>query len=567
MKSRLTNVPPKCTPLVFVFVWLMFGASQANASTYQTEVYGHASSHYSGYTGYGYVNIGYNAGATLTVSNANLASGRYRLWVRYAMWGHGQQSCGITINGETVGNLIFQSTGSWESWASVKLDFTLPEGGDTIVVTKESGGAALFLDYLYFYQYPEPKYHLAVINGRPDGDYYAGTVVTIQADTQIDGGVFDHWVANPDIAWIANRESQTTTLNMPSSDVTLTAEYQHYPAIKRLVFTPDRDVSACHDLQVKAVAEDVDGDEIEFKWEIVSHPANADPTLTAQADRAILHASLPGDYEVLLTVCDDFDLCSQRQFPVRILATTDYNRNGVDDACETAIDRHGRVVTILLTLSNEHITQHQPNLVTTLIANAIGWVRPVNDPRVLVVLDDNNQGEYEDDAAFVHISLLQSGVSAEFITEPVGGLLPADLEDVEVVWFSNPGYPINDETTIETLLGFVQSGGGLVLQGDDMSWREAAIPLTHLEYIDNGTQYCSQDTDNNVGAHYVVEMVTHFHPVIDGLEGISFAYGDDIDTSNPIHEDEIVLAWTSRVDICDDICAPKPVIVALEISP
>lgn len=215
-------------------------------------------------------------------------------------------------------------------------------------------------------------------------------------------------------------------------------------------------------------------------------------------------------------------------------------------------------------MSNERIAETQSNFSTILASNAIDWVSPVNSPRVLVVPDDNNQGEYEEDAAFVHINLLQAGYRAELIDEPLDGLSPDDLDQVDVVWFSNPGHHIDDEITIDSLLKFVERGGGLVLQGDDMSWREEATPLTHLEHVNNGTRYCGQKTDNNLSANYYVDVVNQPHPVIAGLEGITFRYGDDIDTSIPIQEGEVVLAWTSKVDICNNVCDPKPVIIALD---
>lgn len=352
-------------------------------------------------------------------------------------------------------------------------------------------------------------------------------------------------------------------------DVVITTN--HYPVIKKLVFSPDNHVAACENVQVNTLVEDVDGDELELDWQITNKPDGADPTLTELEDGITFSSDVPGVYEVQLIACDAFELCTELLFPITVLATSDNNQNGLDDACEPDLDKMGRVVTILLTMSNQRFTENHGAVSTTLASNAIDWVSPVDTPRVLLVLDDNNRGEYPDDANNIFFNLAFAGYDVLLVEEPIDGLLPEDLiiegEVVDVVWFSNPGYQIDDLTTIETLSAFVDSGGGLVLQGDDMSWRQEAIGLTHLEFVNNGTRNCGQVTDNDSGASYLVDIVSETHPVIDGLEGITFPYGDDIDKSIALNEGEKVLAWTSSIDgTCPCEFDPRPVIIALDLE-
>ena len=86
-------------------------------------------------------------------------------------------------------------------------------------------------------------------------------------------------------------------------------------------------------------------------------------------------------------------------------------------------------------------------------------------------------------------------------------------------------------------------------------------PLTYLENIDNGTQFCGVGIDNNNGGKYRVTFTDTDHPVIEGLHGQSFTYGDDIDRSVPLGQGEEVLAWAT-LDGDDGSCADRsPVVI------
>jgi hypothetical protein len=145
------------------------------------------------------------------------------------------------------------------------------------------------------------------------------------------------------------------------------------------------------------------------------------------------------------------------------------------------------------------------------------------------------------------------------------------LDGFDVVWFSNPGYPMDDQASFDTLRAALGRGMGVVVQGDDIAWSMGHAfdmsPLTHLTFVDNGTDACGHSSDNNVGeatfdVHYAAS-----HPMIGALGGTSFLYGNDIDNSTPRNEGEEVLAWGGVVNrstgesFCD---ARRPVVVAYD---
>lgn len=235
---------------------------------------------------------------------------------------------------------------------------------------------------------------------------------------------------------------------------------------------------------------------------------------------------------------------------------------------ECADKPKGRVVTVLLTFSNPGISRA---VVDRLARQTVAWAAPVDAPRVLVVQDDNHHNEFVDDSEYVHQVLQGLGYVATFLQETATGLTAKDVTGYDLVWFSNPGYPMDSKTTFDTLLAFSAAGGGVVLQGDDMaySWGEnfSMSPLTHVDFGDNGTSACGVSIDNNAGnGSYRVTFEEGTHPIVSGLSGQTFLYGDDIDRSTPRHEGESVLATAVPVDplgapLCVDT---RPVIVAFD---
>lgn len=230
----------------------------------------------------------------------------------------------------------------------------------------------------------------------------------------------------------------------------------------------------------------------------------------------------------------------------------------------------GKAATVLLTMSNPGIDR---DTARTLASNAARWVSAVPEPRVLVVKDDNHHGEFEHDAAYVHELLGEAGVDADFIDEPRGGLSLDHAAGYDVIWFSNPGYSPDDKTSVRTLEDFTAIGGGYVLQSDDASWffgdsAFSMTPYTGLTHFNNGTSFCGRHIDNNATSdRYEVVIDDETHPVIAGLEGAVFHYGDDIDSSAPAGLGEQVLAWAGGVDANGDRFCDKQVPVIVVRTP
>jgi hypothetical protein len=211
------------------------------------------------------------------------------------------------------------------------------------------------------------------------------------------------------------------------------------------------------------------------------------------------------------------------------------------------VEPAGRTATVLLTMTTSGLTEAQAS---TLARNAVGWASPVLRPRVLVVLDDGHHNERPGDAAAVHGWLLDAEAvdRADYLEEPSGGLDAAALEAYDVVWFSNPGYPMDDRASFDALLAFSEAGGGVVLQGDDISWSWAngwsMAPLTRTRWVDNGVRECDQLVNNHRHGQYEVRLAGDPHDLTAGLPA-TFRYGDDIDYTEPIGDDATVLAWAN----------------------
>jgi hypothetical protein len=239
-------------------------------------------------------------------------------------------------------------------------------------------------------------------------------------------------------------------------------------------------------------------------------------------------------------------------------ATRHETMHHLEVPCDTRAK--GRVATILLTMTAAEIEVASRD---QLMANTINWASPVDAPRVLFVLDDFHHGEFADDTQALYESLATSGYDAAYLQEPKGGIKAADLAGYDVVWFSNPGYPMDDKASFNALLAFSNNGGGVVLQGDDMTWSYGSAfpttPLTHLRHVENGTTACGVSIDNQKAGRYRVTMNSDTHPVIEGLEGVTFLYGDDIDKAEALDGTEVV-AWATVESKAS--CARRPVITA-----
>ena len=212
------------------------------------------------------------------------------------------------------------------------------------------------------------------------------------------------------------------------------------------------------------------------------------------------------------------------------------------------------VVTILLTLSQ--IAQDPAQLIAV---NVVKYVSPVESPKILLLQDSNLHGEDVADVDYVRSLLKNYDVTFQVI--PAGGLEIEATSGFDLIWVINPGHPLQDAKTRDSLMRF---SGSVVIQGDDMAAGNEA--LSGLKFVDNGTSVgCSGNSygiDNLSGHNYDVAMNSEFLPGIAVKETFS-KYGNDID--NTIAGVGVkVLAYASiPSDLCSDP-APRPAITVRE---
>ena len=232
-----------------------------------------------------------------------------------------------------------------------------------------------------------------------------------------------------------------------------------------------------------------------------------------------------------------------------------------DDSSTSNDPLTGNVVTILMALSNQWL---DPVNAEILMLNSIDYVSPTTNPNVLVIRDDNTNGEDEIDSENIYNWIVNAGYSATFLEEPESGIQTADLTGYHVVILSNPGFPADDLSTVEAMRSFSQQGFGIIFQGDDITNFEPDRPLmeslTRLEFIDNGIQYEGYTINDNEGSAYGV-TVNPVSPIASGMSTLFFVYGNDIDTTTPTTNDNSVVAWCT----VDGTTLPsKPVITAYQ---
>ena len=227
-------------------------------------------------------------------------------------------------------------------------------------------------------------------------------------------------------------------------------------------------------------------------------------------------------------------------------------------------DGAGRVATVLLDLSDDSVA---PAAGAELARSLVGWVTPVMAPRVLVVEDDRNVGGDAGDVDRITQWLVDAGMDVTQIDEPHQGLSLDDVDTYDVVWFSNPGRPMDDAATAAVLTWFAHEGKGVVLQGDDMSapmGRSFDLShLTGLTPLTTGDTTCDLRTDDGGDAPFQVAFDAA-HPALGALSGQGFAYANDIDHTVPVQAGEQVLGWAT-VDTAAGCATEVPVVVVRQL--
>lgn len=226
----------------------------------------------------------------------------------------------------------------------------------------------------------------------------------------------------------------------------------------------------------------------------------------------------------------------------------------------------GRSAVVILTMSNPRT----PRIVAeNVIRTSVAYVAQASAPRILVVLDDDHHDEFTADAQYIVDVLRAAGYPVTLINEPSSGLRSQDVSGYDVVWFTNPGWPVDDALSLQTLGAFREAGGGFVLSGDDITMNPTnsttvrMSDYTFLNHADNGTTTCGRPTDNNAGDSYRITFDHTDHLLAAGLDGTTFLYGDDIDHSTPVNDGETVLAW-ANLEGYPSCTVRTPVVIAVD---
>lgn len=216
-----------------------------------------------------------------------------------------------------------------------------------------------------------------------------------------------------------------------------------------------------------------------------------------------------------------------------------------------------------------------------LAKNTIEFVNPNKhdyQPWILVVQDDNHNNEDRNEGKYIKRLLKAVGYkNVVYLDEPTDGLKSHYLVPFDVVWFTNPGHPIDDEKTYMKLRQFSERGGGVVISGDDANQNKELVDPLDMSYFSfmefkkykriadmnaNGTQACGRTVDNWGAKAYKVKFKDT--ALTEGITDMKFPYANDIDRNKRLYKGEILVAYTEGLT-CDHDClgAKIPVITAI----
>ena len=164
------------------------------------------------------------------------------------------------------------------------------------------------------------------------------------------------------------------------------------------------------------------------------------------------------------------------------------------------------------------------------------------DAKILMVLDDYHHNEDLDDFEKTYENLRTLGMDVTKMNEPQNGLTWDMAKNYELLWFSNPGWPMDDINSLNVIKQFYGDGRPVVIQGDDMTWSEGFDKKELEEFIGLRNQ------NNGLDTNYTVTFENKEHPLLTHLAGKSMDYiNDDIDTSVATGDLDIDVLATAKV--------------------
>ncbi|GAA2127596.1 carbohydrate-binding protein [Actinomadura napierensis] len=140
--------------LAGALVALSANAAQAATTTrYEAEsspasCSGTIDSNHGGYSGSGFCNGDNKAGAYAQFTVNASAAGTATLHVRFANGTSAARPADVAVNGSAAPAVSFESTGSWDTWATKTITVPVKAGGNTVRFTPTGGDGLANLDYV-----------------------------------------------------------------------------------------------------------------------------------------------------------------------------------------------------------------------------------------------------------------------------------------------------------------------------------------------------------------------------------------------------------------------------------
>jgi hypothetical protein len=101
------------------------------------------------FSGSGFVDMANESGSYVEWRVTIATAGQVTLRVRYAIGTFSGRSCDLSVNGIPVSrDVVYPSTGSWDSWQTWTYTVGLPAGTSTVRVTGTGSAGGPNLDYL-----------------------------------------------------------------------------------------------------------------------------------------------------------------------------------------------------------------------------------------------------------------------------------------------------------------------------------------------------------------------------------------------------------------------------------
>ena len=378
----------------------------------------------------------------------------------------------------------------------------------------------------------------------------------------------------------------------PARGIDVGATVNHPPDIKDLSFSNSKFVASCQDKREVCVqASDPDSDRLEFEWtaerdpigvgaEQVLDPQNIGsikPIVTTQkvpgTDRwescARLATNRQGSYAFRVKAFDLGkggqrleEVAQSQQLPGDNVTSRDTQNFPI----YSGLDCRGRHSTILMAMSKNNNLNGKATQFIKDVAKWVGPLAKLQNHDILYVKDDCRSGGCSGDEHPGDLALIENALKAQWPgqvdvkTEPTDGLPSGYTDGYDIVWFTNPGFPIDDDAkTYRELRRFMRGGGGLVMQGDDMAGPANGIlnyKLFHRQdYVNNGRFACEGtpgQTRIDGGADPAWSMDFASLGELEGepsqanmmldpsIAGDSFSYNSDIDKINVVNPQQVI---------------------------